>query len=266
MGDPIPSDITHFAEFPPLPAESGMEEAEFSDEADVALAEGESAPPPYPTLDISGFLQFDSVWFDESEASRMAFGDIADSTAVRRARLAVSGDIVEDVGYKLDLDFAASGHPSFRDTFVEIRDRLIAERVVFGFFRMPFQMDALTSAKDFTFAELAPSFTFSPFQQMGLKAGGSLLDERATWTVAGFRTGTDGFAVAQSDDGYGLAARSTILPWHETDGLRWSISEATWPICNRTGKSSSMTPNWAFSSMRNPEEQRPAFLPWLIRG
>ena len=46
----------------------------------------------YPTMKIDGFLQFDSVWFGETAATRMAYGDIVDSTAVRRARLAASGD------------------------------------------------------------------------------------------------------------------------------------------------------------------------------
>lgn len=174
----------------------------------------------YPTVHFGGFLQFDSVWFGESEATRAVYGNIADSTAVRRARLAASGDINADVGYKLDLDFAASGHPSFRDTIVEFSECRYADRLVIGFFKTPFQLDALTSSKDFTFAERAPFFTFAPFRQIGIGLDGMLVDERATWAIDGFRSGTDGFAVAQSDDGYGIATRMTFLLCFSNGGRR----------------------------------------------
>ncbi len=172
----------------------------------------------YPTMKIDGFLQFDSVWFGETAATRMAYGDIADSTAVRRARLAASGDIRPAIAYKVDLDFAASGHPSFRDMIVEFKESPLAGDLVVGFFKAPFQLDALTSSKDFTFAERAPFFTFAPFRQMGIGAHGTVAHEAATWSVSGFRNPTDGFAVAQADDGYGISARSTMLPWYDGDG------------------------------------------------
>lgn len=172
----------------------------------------------FPTIEVNGFLQFDTALFGESAATKRAYGDIADSTAVRRARLAVSGDVYTDVGYKLDVDFAASGHPSFRDMILEFREQAYADRFVIGFFKAPFQLDALTSSKDFTFAERAPFFTFAPFRQIGIGANGAFANEMATWSIVGFRTGTDGFAVAQSDDGYGLAARSTFLLWYVNEG------------------------------------------------
>ena len=131
----------------------------------------------------------------------MAYGDIADSTAVRRARLAASGDIRPSIAYKVDLDFAASGHPSFRDMFVEFGKFPLAEDLVVGFFKAPFQLDALTSSKDFTFAERAPFFTFAPFRQMAIGAHGTAAHEAATWSVSGFRNPTDGFASGIVGDG-----------------------------------------------------------------
>ena len=111
----------------------------------------ESCNHRYPTGEISGFLQFDTAGFDQSADSVAAFGVINNKTAVRRARLALIGDLAPDIGYKLDADYATSGHPSARDVFIEFRDRPIADRLVFGNTKVPFQLEALTSSKDFTF-------------------------------------------------------------------------------------------------------------------
>ncbi|HAH48482.1 MAG TPA: hypothetical protein DCM07_27300, partial [Planctomycetaceae bacterium] len=52
----------------------------------------------YPTGKLSGFIQVDSATFDQSPASMAAFGEINNRTAVRRARLALTGDLATDVG------------------------------------------------------------------------------------------------------------------------------------------------------------------------
>ncbi|WP_298860604.1 porin [uncultured Gimesia sp.] len=172
----------------------------------------------YPTGHLSGFLQVDSAGFDQSTDSVTAFGVINDKTAVRRARLALIGEVAQDIGYKLDVDFAASGHPSARDVFIDFNNRPIADRLVFGNTKVPFQLEALTSSKDFTFAERAPFFTFAPFRQVGIWADGRFEDEMGTWSIAGFRVGKGGFVLNHADDGHGFAARSTVLHWYEDEG------------------------------------------------
>ncbi|MFK7777734.1 MAG: porin [Gimesia sp.] len=172
----------------------------------------------YPTGHLSGFLQIDSAGFDQSADSVTEFGVISNKTAVRRARLALIGDLAQDIGYKLDVDFAAAGHPSARDVFIDFNNHPIADRLVIGNTKVPFQLEALTSSKDFTFAERAPFFTFAPFRQIGIWADGSFQDEMGTWSIAGFRVGKGGFVLNHSDDGHGFAARSTALHWYEDDG------------------------------------------------
>ncbi|QDT95985.1 OprO/OprP family phosphate-selective porin [Gimesia aquarii] len=172
----------------------------------------------YPTGELSGFLQFDSAAFNESAATRAAFGVINDKTAVRRARLALIGDLRTNVGYKLDVDFAAANHPSARDVFIDFKERPFADRLVLGNTKVPFQLEALTSSKDFTFVERAPFFTFTPFRQVGIWADGTFVDEQGTWSLAGFRVGQGGLVLNHAEDGQGVALRTTILPWYEDNG------------------------------------------------
>ncbi len=184
----------------------------------VPCVECESAHNQYPTGELSGFLQVDSAAFNESAATRAAFGVINNKTAVRRARLALTGDLQSNVGYKLDAEFATPGHPTARDVFIDFKNRPLADRLVFGSTKVPFQLEALTSSKDFTFAERAPFFTFSPFRQVGIWADGTFEEERGTWSIAGFRAGKGGLVLNHSKDGHGIAGRTTVLPWYEDNG------------------------------------------------
>jgi len=171
----------------------------------------------YPTGKLSGFIQIDTAGFDQSPASMAAFGNINNRTAVRRARLALTGDLATDVGYKLDVEFATPS-PRARDVYLELRDRPYVDRLIVGSARVPFQMEALTSSKNLTFAERAPFFTFAPFRQVGLWADGTLEEERGTWSLAGFIMGKGGFDLNHNADGQGFAARTTYLHWYEDDG------------------------------------------------
>ncbi|HAH48481.1 MAG TPA: hypothetical protein DCM07_27295, partial [Planctomycetaceae bacterium] len=105
-----------------------------------------------------------------------------------------------------------------RDIYLEFRDRPYADRLVVGTTKVPFQMEALTSSKNFTFAERAPFFTFSPFRQVGIWADGTLEEERGTWSVTGFIVGKGGFDLNHHADGQGIAARTTYLHWYADDG------------------------------------------------
>lgn len=172
----------------------------------------------FPTAELSGFIQFDTAAFDQSPASMAAFGIINNQTKVRRARLALTGDIAADVGYKLDADFSTPDSPTARDVFIDFKDRPVADRLVLGNTKVPFQLEALTSSKDFTFAERAPFFTFTPFRQLGIWVDGTYEDEMGTWSVAGFIVGKGGLVLNDSANGQGFAFRSTTLPWYEDNG------------------------------------------------
>ena len=69
-----------------------------------------------------------------------------DGADFRRARLAATGDVWENVGYMIEMDFAAPGRPSFMDVYADFRDMLaIPATVRVGQWRMPFGMTSMTS-------------------------------------------------------------------------------------------------------------------------
>ena len=205
LTDSLPTETTFVSLFPAC------------DEELIPCVTGLDEHSDYPTGELSGFIQIDSAAFEQSPASMAAFGDINNRTAVRRARLALTGDLATDVGYKMDVEFATSP-PAARDVYLDFRDRPYADRLVVGTTKVPFQMEALTSSKNFTFAERAPFFTFSPFRQVGIWADGTLEEERGTWSLAGFLVGKGGFDLNHNADGQGFAARTTYLHWYEDDG------------------------------------------------
>jgi hypothetical protein len=61
--------------------------------APAPVIESSPQPPSHPTLAIGGFLQTDTAWFIQNEISRLAVGDLADLTAIRRARVQFTGDL-----------------------------------------------------------------------------------------------------------------------------------------------------------------------------
>jgi hypothetical protein len=73
----------------------------------------------YPNFKITGFTQFDTGYYSQTDKNRSIVGDAQDGTGFRRVRLAVQGKAAELTNYQLEVDFATAGRPSFFDTYVE---------------------------------------------------------------------------------------------------------------------------------------------------
>jgi phosphate-selective porin OprO and OprP len=167
-------------------------------------------PPTFPTVRLTGFFQADAGWIHQDAVNMAAVGDVQDGTDFRRARLAATGNVAENVGYMLEMDFAFPGRPSFMDVWGEVRDLDVLQNVRFGQYRQPFGLDGLTSVKELTFLERGLPFAFLPFRQMGVMAHGTDAAEAMTWWLSGFRAPVDTFAGNVGDNGgYGLASRVT---------------------------------------------------------
>ena len=140
-----------------------------------------------------------------------AVGDIQDGADFRRARLAATGDVWDNVNYMLEMDFAFAGRPTFMDVWMQVQD-VAGGDVRIGQFRHPFGMDGLTSVKELTFLERGLPFAFLPFRQIGAMYSTFTEDEDLTWAISGFRFPTDSFGGNVGDNGgYGLATRLTTL-------------------------------------------------------
>jgi phosphate-selective porin OprO/OprP len=180
----------------------------------------------FPSVRVTGFFQADAVWAAQSEENRAAIvngaplGDIQDGADFRRTRLAATGDVWDNVGYMVEMDFGFPGRPSFMDVSVSVRDVGALGTVTVGQFRHPFGLDAMTSVRELMFLERNLTQAFVPFRQIG--AGFMHVDEEYAVTYAGsvFRYPTDFFGGNVGDDGgYGLAGRVTSLMLEGEDNL-----------------------------------------------
>ncbi len=175
----------------------------------------------YPTLRWSGFLQVDGGWFIQDEVGQLSIGNIDDRLGLRRVRLRAMGYVRRRTSYVVDLDFAASGHPSFRDVMLQFHEFPLFQDVKFGYFQQPFSLDAMTSGQQLVFMERSLPFAFAPFRETGLGAHGTRCNDRLQWAVSMYRFPTDDFGRSiGGNGGYALAGRITALPVYSHGGRR----------------------------------------------
>ncbi|MCA9056971.1 MAG: porin [Planctomycetaceae bacterium] len=176
-----------------------------------------AAPAPtFPTAKLTGFFQADAGWLYQDSGSLAQFGDIQDNRGFRRARLAATGKVAENMSYMLEMDFAVNGRPSFMDVWGEVSDVPVLGNVRVGQYRMPFGLDELTSVKELTFLERPVMFGMGPFRQIGAGFHDSNEDQSVTWAASGFGTGTDFWGNSIGDRGYGTAERVTGILYEDT--------------------------------------------------
>lgn len=172
------------------------------------------------TVKVGGFFQTDWGWFHQDAANIARVGDVQDGAGFRRARVSVSGDAWQNIGYFMEYDFAFPGRPSFMDVYFDVRQTQLGT-LRFGHWRQPFGMDGLTSVKELTFLERALPFAFLPFRQIGLGIFDQAYDETMTYALSGFRYPTDTFGNNIGDNGgYAMAGRLTFAPWLSDNGSR----------------------------------------------
>lgn len=166
----------------------------------------------YPTVNWSGFLQLDGGWIMQDDENVAAVGEIEPAVGLRRVRLRAFGDIRPDTSYVVDLDFAASGHPSFRDVFLKFSSVPGVQNASFGYFKQPFGMDGETSGQELLLLERQSPFAFAPFRQTGFGVNGTNQNETLTYSASAYTFPTDRFGVG-TGDGLAVSTRWTALPF-----------------------------------------------------
>jgi len=185
------------------------------------LAYGSSPPaapakPKYPTVQVNGFFQADTVYFSQDEDNRLQLGDIQDGADLRRTRLSASGAVAENVNYFVQMDFGFFGRPTFTDVWGEVTDIPGLGTVRAGQWKHPYSLEVPTSVRFQTFMERSLLFqAFDPFRHIGV--GFYNHDEALDWTWAAstFRVGNDQFGNDIGDaGGWSTAGRLTHLLWY----------------------------------------------------
>ena len=243
---------------------SELEAAQKSATGGSAKIDGKPAARPsgggseFPTFKATGFLQLDSVFYQQDPVNKATVGDGQDGTAFRRARLAIAGRLAEFTNYQIEVDFANGGRPSFFDCYVEQANIPYLGTVKAGHFCQPFSVDSLTGFRNLTFLERAlPFLAFVPFRRVGVQAQNNAEDEMTSWTYSVYRSGgyqnaplgDDRFATDIGDiGGVAFSGRATHLLhydpyandrylWHIGGGYNFSILGANDAVGSTTSTS-----------------------------
>lgn len=168
-------------------------------------------------LKIGGRIMNDWVWATEDDDIKANVGQQEDGTEFRRARMYMAGSIYENIGYKLQFDFAG-GDADLKDAYIALTDFPLGG-LKMGHFKEPFSLEELTSSKYITFMERALPNVLSPGRNTGFMLSDAPAGQRMTWALGLFRS-TDGNGEDDTGDdgGYNITGRVTSLPVYENQG------------------------------------------------
>ena len=169
-----------------------------------------------PTVKWSAQIQSDYYTFSQDDASKATFGDIQNGEAFRRARIAMFGDYGPSE-YRIEMDFALAGRPTFLDVYAGLHDLPVLGRARVGHFFEPFSLERLTSNRYVTFMERSnPDQPFAPARNLGVMTNNTYADGRGTWAVGYFRSNSDNFGDDVGDNfENAVTGRVTWLPIYD---------------------------------------------------
>ena len=172
---------------------------------------------------IGAYAQLDSAFYSDGPT------DFSDATQLRRTRLAVYGTVYQDWDYKVEADFAGTTTGgSFND--VTITDAYLRYTgfkpfsFTAGNFKVPFSLEAVSSAKYITFMERGLPFAFLTLRALG----GMVAANGDNWTAS---TGAFGDTVTSEnddDEGKSVAARITYAPFFQSDRVLHFGASGAW--------------------------------------
>lgn len=169
-------------------------------------------------LEIGGRMMYDFTWIGGSEVENRLATDLEDGSELRRGRLHVAGNILKDIDFKIEWDWAG-GSAALKDTYLRFRNLPVVGNLTAGHFKEPFSLEELTSSRHTTFMERGLPNIFAPSRGAGLMLNNHLFDQQMSWAAGVFRT-TDDFGTSQEDGEYAFTGRITGLPWYEEKGRK----------------------------------------------
>ena len=186
-----------------------------------ALQPLSTLPVVLPTAKWTGQFQTDSVAFVQDEASRARYSLFPNGAAFRRARIGLFGEYGA-MDYRIEVDFALPGRPSFLDVYLRVVDVPYLGRVRVGHFFEPYSLERITANRFVTFLERTSiDQAFVPARNLGVMASNNDAEERVSTAVGLFRQDSDRFGDAAGNRfESALTGRVTGLPYYEADGER----------------------------------------------
>lgn len=164
---------------------------------------------------VGGHVQNDWAFFFADDDIEAVFGSLEDGTEFRRARIFIDGTIYENVGFRVQYDFAG-GDADFKDVYITLRDVPTVGTIRVGHQKEPLGLEVITSSKYLTFLERALPAALLPERNTGFQVYNSGAHQRVTWALGVFRN-ADSFGDASGNGEYNVSGRITGLPIFEDE-------------------------------------------------
>ncbi|MBY0589652.1 porin [bacterium] len=170
----------------------------------------------FPTGRFTMQIQADAAFFGQNQLNQQTVGDIPDGAGFRRARIGWEGKWLQ-TDYRIEMDFALAGRPSFLDNWVRINEVPILKHVQIGHFFEPIFLERLTPNRFLTFLERTTvDSAFAPARNLGIMAYDAPFEQRMTWATGIFRADSDVFGDDTGDRGeWATTSRITGLLWRD---------------------------------------------------
>lgn len=164
---------------------------------------------------LRGRIHADAIFVSQSERDKAILGDFQNAVGFRRARLGAEGSVGEQVRWVSEFDFAG-GTISFKDVFVAVEKLPYIRQLRVGHFPEPFSLEGEISSNGLTFVERSPINALDPDRNWGVCFYTYTENERMTWALGAFRsgTGTNGNDIGDPND-WAFTTRITGLPWYD---------------------------------------------------
>ena len=170
---------------------------------------------------MGGRIMNDWAFIQGDNGIREQFGDLADGTEFRSARLYFSGLIHNRVEFKAQYDFAGVEPsfvgPAFTDVYVGLVKLPIVGGLRAGHFKEPFSLEGLTSSKYTTFMERSLSNALVPSRNTGFMLHRTMAEQRLSWALGVFRDAGQ-FGASVTDSNFSVTGRLAGLPWYLDGG------------------------------------------------
>lgn len=161
-------------------------------------------------IKISGRLHVDGKWFNEKTNNDSK----KDGIDIRRARLAIEGDINNEFHYKFDNDFANNAS-NLADAYIAYT-AIDNAQIRVGSYRPPFSLEQLVSSNSMVFIERSVASTHSPVRHVGFEASA----HNQKWHFAAGLFGESTGNQNRTDDSeFSASARTTFAPINNESSL-----------------------------------------------